>query len=162
VVWTDYQCPACKQFERELDSVRDSLSDSLIVFYHQFPLTNAHPLALAAAEGAVCAAQQGRFSELHHALFAASLRGDSIAWQPLVAQAGIIDTALFEQCIRSPATKAQVETERQSGIDLRLGGTPGLLIAQHLQVGGTTAAELIRRLRKARSAIATRLRQARH
>lgn len=150
VVWTDYQCPACKRFEREIDVAREQLGDSLGIVYHNFPLRELHPLALAAAEGAICAAEQGRFEQIHRALFSAVIQGDSIRWRPIITAAGVPDTAGFRTCLQLEDTQKQVEKERQSGIDLRLGGTPGVLIADRLQVGGMSAEELLARLHKAR------------
>ncbi|HEU4761796.1 MAG TPA: thioredoxin domain-containing protein [Gemmatimonadales bacterium] len=147
---TDYQCPACKRFEREIDVAREHLGDSLGVVYHNFPLRELHPLALAAAEGAVCAAAQGRFEQIHRALFNAVLQGDSIQWGRIIAASDIPDTTRFRACLQLKDTQEQVEQERQSGIDLRLGGTPGVLIADRLQVGGMSAEELLARLHKAR------------
>ena len=62
IVYGDYECPFCAAFEARL-------SDFEVCFRH-FPVKSAHPRAHAAACAAEAAALQGRFWEMHDALFA--------------------------------------------------------------------------------------------
>jgi protein-disulfide isomerase len=70
VEYGDFECPTCKQaapavkllFERFVGKVR-------VVFRH-YPLEQAHPHAMHAAQAAECAGGQGKFWEMHDLLFA--------------------------------------------------------------------------------------------
>jgi protein-disulfide isomerase len=144
VVWTDYQCPACKQFEKEIDSARLQLKDSLTVVYRYYPLA-MHPLALHAAVAAECARNQGRFAQMHMALFQRNLVGDSLPTESLIQAANIPNAALFRACLSDssgPAAKA-VRLDMARGQTLRLGGTPGVQIGDHLATGAMFTTELV-------------------
>jgi protein-disulfide isomerase len=146
VVWTDYQCPACRQFEREIDSVKAIVGDSLSVVYRYFPLP-VHPLAFRAAVAAECARRQDRFAAMHHALFATSLSGDSLPLTALAKQAAIPDEQQFRACTRDTAVASVVQADVSRGRELKLGGTPGVQVGNHIQTGGMFATELIGALR---------------
>lgn len=150
VVWTDYQCPACKQFEKEIDSARLELKDSLTVVYRYFPLA-MHPLALRAAIAAECARSQGRFEQMHRALFQRDLVGDSLPTESLIQAANVPNAALFRTCLSDSSGTAQkaVRLDMARGQTLRLGGTPGVQIGDHLATGAIFTTALVSALRGA-------------
>lgn len=151
VVWTDYQCPACKEFEREINVARAHLKDSLTVVYRYYPL-EMHPLAFSAAVAAECAHEQGRFDAMHTALFARQLVGDSLPITSLVAESGIPDTAEFRRCFTDTTSVAvaAVRLDLARAQTLHLHGTPGVQIGDRVATGGMPAAELISRLHESR------------
>src|SRR5205823_1486768 len=128
VVWTDYQCPACMQFEHEIKVAKAQLKDSLAVVYRYYPLTE-HPLAFRAAVAAECARAQGRFPDMHEALFAARVHGDSLPVSSLMMVSGIRDTLGFRHCISdsTSAATAAVQADLARVPTLHLRGTPGEL-----------------------------------
>lgn len=151
VVWTDYQCPACMQFEHEIKMVKAQLKDSLAVVYRYYPLTE-HPLAFRAAVAAECARDQGRFADMHEALFAAHVHGDSLPVSSLMTTSGIRDTLSFRHCISDSTStaRAAVQADMAREPTLHLRGTPGVQIGDRIATGGMPAAELTLRLREAR------------
>jgi protein-disulfide isomerase len=152
VVWTDYQCPACKQFERDLTAARQSLGDSLSVVYRYFPLSSAHPLAFEAAVMAECASKEGKFAQMHEALFATSLTGTAIPVDSIATRAGISDRQAFSRCLSdssSTSAAAAVRADVARGQALGLHGTPGVQVGDQLGLGAIPSAELIPRLRVA-------------
>lgn len=149
VVWTDYQCPACKQFERELARTKKLLGDSLSIVYRYFPL-EAHPLAFKAAVMAECAAKRGRFEQMHQALFSTTLAGASIPVDSLATVAAISDSAAFKGCLSDTTVTAVVEADVARGRALGLTGTPSLQIGDKLGLGGMSSEELVPLLRKAK------------
>lgn len=150
VVWTDYQCPACKQFEKEIDSARLQLKDSLSVAYRYFPLA-MHPLALHAAVAAECARAQGRFEQMHTALFQRELVGDTLPTGSLIQAANIPNSALFRACLSDSTGSAAkaVRLDMARGQALRIGGTPSVQIGDHLATGAMFTAELVSALHSA-------------
>lgn len=149
LVWTDYQCPACKKFEGEVHRLRSRFGDSIAVAYRFYPL-DVHPLAFRAAVAAECARVQGRFEPMHNALFAARLSGDSLAVAALAAEAGIENEHSFRMCLRDSAIAASVRADIARGKALDLHGTPSLEIGDKIATGGRSAEELIPLLRSAR------------
>jgi protein-disulfide isomerase len=71
VMFGDFQCPFCLGAQSILRRVRDRLGDRLVSAFRHLPIPERHPLAPLAAEASEAAAAQGRFWELHDALYAA-------------------------------------------------------------------------------------------
>ncbi len=70
VEYGDYECPDCFNFVPVIRQVRERLGNRLRFVFRHFPLSNIHPHASMAAEAAEAAAAQGKFWEMHQALFA--------------------------------------------------------------------------------------------
>src|SRR5271163_1362264 len=69
VEYGDYECPTCLNAVPVVKSVQQSLGDRLRFVFRHFPRSSIHPHASAAAEAAEAAAEQGKFWEMHKALF---------------------------------------------------------------------------------------------
>jgi protein-disulfide isomerase len=69
VEYGDYECPTCLNAIPVVKQVRRSLGDRLRFVFRHFPRSSIHPHASAAAEAAEAAAEQGKFWEMHQALF---------------------------------------------------------------------------------------------
>lgn len=149
VVWTDFQCPACRQFHQELLGAKKVLGDSLAVVVRYFPLA-MHPLAFKAAIAAQCALAQGRFQQMESALFTADLEGTSLPLDSLSRQAGLPSSAALKRCMAEPAGSTAVRSDLARGNALGLRGTPTLQIGDQLGLGGMPTEDLIRLLRNAK------------
>ncbi|MBU0667782.1 DsbA family protein [Patescibacteria group bacterium] len=71
IEFSDYQCPFCKDFfDQSFEKLKKEYIDTGKVHYvfRDFPL-NVHPQALPAATAANCAAEQGKYWEMHDLLF---------------------------------------------------------------------------------------------
>lgn len=145
VVWTDYQCPACKQFELELAHVKQKLKDSLSVVYRYNPLA-MHPLAFPAAIAAECARSQGKFAEMHAALFSTTLVGDTLPIDSLLARSQISRPQAFRACLRDSTTIRTVEVDMARSKALQLRGTPALQVGDRIGIGGLLADDLLQLL----------------
>ena len=69
VNYGDYECPDCQRRHREVEKMFDQLAKSVRFVHRHFPLINVHSRALPAAEAAEAAAAQGKFWEMHRALY---------------------------------------------------------------------------------------------
>ena len=69
VEYGDYECPHCGRAYPIVKAVQKRLGSRLRFVFRNFPLNNAHPHAQAAAEAAEAAAAQGKFWEMHDAIF---------------------------------------------------------------------------------------------
>lgn len=69
IEYGDFECPNCKLAARTPALLLDRFPGKVRFIFRHFPLVEAHPHALAAAEGAEAAAAQGRFWEMHDLLF---------------------------------------------------------------------------------------------
>ena len=71
VEFFDYQCPHCQAFKPMLEQVLADREGKISLHYMMFPLEK-HTNSKLAAQGALAAAQLGKFHEMHDVLFAKS------------------------------------------------------------------------------------------
>src|SRR5262245_60927740 len=69
VEFGDYECPHCGRAYPVIRAIQDELGDRLRFAFRNFPLERLHPHARLAAESAEAAAAQGKFWEMHGAIF---------------------------------------------------------------------------------------------
>lgn len=69
IEYGDFQCPGCKSVAPGLKTLVGNYEDNITFIFRNFPLTNIHPNAIAAATAAEAAGQQGKFFEMHDILF---------------------------------------------------------------------------------------------
>jgi protein-disulfide isomerase len=69
VLYGDYESPFSAQAYRVIWEQRQRLGERLRYVFRNFPVAHTHPNAQQAAEAAEAAAVQGKFWEMHHALF---------------------------------------------------------------------------------------------
>ena len=123
VEFGDFECPYCRD---AVTSVRRALvrSEGLArLRWRHFPVVAKHANAQRAAEAAEAAAEQGRFWEMHDALFE---RGAD----DVVARAREIglDVARFESGLDSGRFAAAVAADREDGVALGVTGTPAFFV----------------------------------
>jgi protein-disulfide isomerase len=129
--FTDYQCPFCRRFQAETwPLLKKNYIDTgkLRFIVRDLPL-QFHSAARPAAEAAHCAAEQGKFWEMHHAL----LTGDD----PLVA-GGIerrakalgLDTERLQACIKANRYESAIARNIAAADALNIHGTPAFVIGR--------------------------------
>ncbi len=69
VEYGDFECPSCKVAAPTVKLLLERHSGQLRLIFRHFPLEEAHPHALLAAEAAEAAGAQGKFWEMHDLLF---------------------------------------------------------------------------------------------
>ena len=123
VEYGDYECPYCRAAEPIVLELRRLLGDQLRFVFRHFPLTGSHPHAQHAAEVAEAAAAQGRFSEMHGALFE---HQEALEDDHLVQYAADIelDTARIRRELDAHSHADKVREDFESGIGGGVRGTP--------------------------------------
>ena len=101
VEFSDFQCPACGAYEPIVEQVRLNFKDKLLFVYRQFPLTQ-HEHADKAARASEAAARQGKFWEMHDALFSKQANLDDATINGLVKDLGL-NADQFNKDISDPA-----------------------------------------------------------
>ena len=126
VEYGDYECPYCGQAEPVVRELLAGHGDLRYVWRH-LPLTDVHPHALLAAEGAEAAARQGKFWEMHEQLLGqqGALTADDLT--RYAGQLGL-DTGRFTGDLRNHAGAAKI-TEAIDSADLSgVAGTPTFFV----------------------------------
>jgi len=104
-----------------------------------FPL-DAHPKARPAAEAAMCAAEQGKFSEFHAKLFEKAPQIDVAQLAPIAEEVGL-DKAKFEECLTSHRTAPIVQADLDAGKKAGVSGTPAFFVNGVPLAGGRSLNE---------------------
>ena len=134
VEYGDYQCPYCGAVHPVIQRLQKALGKKLRFVFRNFPLTQAHPYALMAAQTAEAAAQQGRFWEMHDFIFE---NQDSLQPEVLPAWANKLglDMDKFATAIQQRSVVKRIEEDRASGIESGVNGTPTFFINGALHEG---------------------------
>ena len=127
VEYGDFQCPICKQAAPAARMLLDRFASRVRLVYRHFPLEEAHPQALAAAEAAECAAEQGKFWEMHDLMFANQER---LAVKHLhgYAEHLSLDLARFTAEMDDHVYLQRVREHQESGRRSRVRATPGFFV----------------------------------
>jgi len=129
--FSDFQCPYCARFAKEVFPVLKSkyVDGGFVQFsFRHLPLP-MHKQAQRAAESSACAAAQGRFWQMHDALFSKPDQTESLEEPGLVASAAAtgIDMKAFSLCMVAPPT-SQVQDDAKLARSLGLSGTPAFIV----------------------------------
>lgn len=148
VMFSDYECPACKAAIPHINALREKDPSEISVVLRHFPI-DGHLFAREAAEAAVCADEQGRFTEFDRLLFARTGELGKQSWVQFAVQAGVPDSATFAECLQDGRAAAAVQADIDAGTRLGVTGTPTLLVNGDLYVGVTGLEKKVQRyLRK--------------
>ena len=128
---SDYHCPFCRrhvqQTQPQIYSEYVQTGRARHVFLH-YPIEQLHPDAYKSHEAASCAADQGKFWELHTKLFETPAK--TTEQLTAMAQSAGLDVNAFRSCLdsgkHSDAVRKSVAKIQQLGI----GGTPMFLIGK--------------------------------
>jgi protein-disulfide isomerase len=126
VEFSDFQCPYCAQAVPQIESLQKLYPQQMRLVFKQFPL-DTHPNAAIAAAAALAAQKQGKFWQMHDALFANRTdlsRTNLIA----LAQQNGLDVKRFEQDMDSDAVRESITRDTQDGDKAGVEGTPTLFI----------------------------------
>jgi protein-disulfide isomerase len=144
VEFTDFQCPYCAKHSQEtLPSLKKKLIDSGKVRYIVVSLPlDMHPQAVPAAEAAECAAEQGKYWEMHDLLFAKQKELATADYEAYARGLGL-DSKRFASCLAADTALAKVKAD--SGLAKRLAAeiTPTLFLGRMRADGGV---DLLKRI----------------
>ncbi len=126
IEYTDFQCPFCNRVQPTLDEIVRRYGDSVRHVFKQLPLP-MHAQAQLAAEASLCAAEQGRFWELHDWLFknASRISRETLAGQ---GQALGLDQEAFTACLDDRTRADLVQRDALEAQRFGITGTPGFLV----------------------------------
>jgi protein-disulfide isomerase len=129
IEFAEFECPYCLRFvQNTLPALTTKYIDTGRVLFalRHFPLETIHQDALGASEAAECAGRQGRFWEMHDAIFR---RPAQLARPTLLGRAGelALDMEAFEACLAGEAIDA-IRRDQALGQAVGIRGTPAFLV----------------------------------
>ncbi len=146
----DFECPQCGRFATLAEpDLRTRIIDAgLANFrYFDFPLP-MHQNTLAASLAASCAADQGKFWEMHDAIFAGQFDWNTQAtsnprkfFDGYAQQLGL-DMEVYGECVSSQKNMPRIQANQKAGADRGVNGTPTIIIGNQVFPGSITADEI--------------------
>ena len=126
IEFSDFQCPFCSRVNPSIDQAKATFGDKVRFVFRQFPL-NIHPQAPKAAEASLCANEQGKFWEMHDALFANQQKLSVPDLKATALTIGV-DAAKFDACLDSGKMAEIVARDMADGQTAGVSGTPALFV----------------------------------
>jgi len=130
IEYGDYQCPSCGAVFPHLQTLIEDYGDKFTFIFRNFPLTSIHPNARSAASAAEAAGLQGKFWEMHDALYTKQNDWSSLDATKRTntfkgyAQTLGIDVAQFEADMASKPVTQKVNFDIAVGTSVSVDATP--------------------------------------
>ncbi len=127
VEYGDYECPYCGQAFPVVEELLRTFGNSLRLIFRNLPLADVHPHAEQAAETAEAVGLQGKFWEMHDALFEHQRNLSTNALLGYVAQVGA-DVDRVTRDLAEGGPRARVEADLEGAIRSGANGTPTFFV----------------------------------
>ena len=136
VEFSDFQCPACGRAVPVVKRLLQQYQGKVRLVFRDFPLP-MHPQAPRAAEAGRCAAEQGRFWEMHDRMF---MNQQKLAPGDLKASATELglDPARFGSCLDSGRHASSVQRAVAAAREIGVSSTPTFFVNGRMIVGGAS------------------------
>lgn len=129
----DYQCPYCQTYHATIKNVLATYGDQITFQFVNFPLTSLHQNAFAALRAAEAADKQGKFWEMHDALYESSDPNGRSGWVASSAPSTFfnqyaqqlgLNVEKFKTDYASKAVNSAINADLTKGNKLGVEGTP--------------------------------------
>jgi protein-disulfide isomerase len=140
VEFADFQCPYCRKSEATLKELLKKYGGRIKLAYRDFPLSEIHEHAELTAEASHCALAQGKFWEMHDAMFADGAKLDEPGLVKSALALGL-DQNSFETCLKSGKYKSAVLQDVEAASQAGVNATPAFFINGESLNGARSEAE---------------------
>ena len=142
VEYGDYQCPFCADMQAMIKAIAKSMGSQLRLVFRHMPLLEMHPYAQHAAEAAEAAAAQGKFWQMHEAIY----RRQSELGSDLLHQLAVslkLDIAQFDADLEARRYRPRVKRDFMGGMRSGVASTPAFFINGRRYDGALDQASLL-------------------
>jgi len=142
VEYGDYQCPYCADMHPMLKAIAKSMGTQMRFVFRHMPLIEMHPYAQHAAEAAEAAGAQGKFWEMHDAIF----QQQSELGSDLLHQLALklkLDIEQFSSDLEARRFRPRVKRDFMGGMRSGVAATPTLFINGKRYEGPLSQASLL-------------------
>ena len=127
VEYGDYQCPYCGQAYPVVEKIVEEFGDAMRFVFRNFPLTDMHPHAEAAAESAEAAALQDAFWPMHNTIYENQRDLSDASLLGYAKDVGL-DVERFKKDVEGGAPRARVAADFEGAIRSGANGTPTFFV----------------------------------
>lgn len=135
IEYGDFQCPACGSAYPIIKEVTDNYKDKVAFIFRNNPLTAIHPNARAGSAAAEAAGLQGKYWDMHDALYENQTNWSSAAvdkrtdmFVAYASQIGVKDKEKFKKDMESKAVNDKIDFDLALGKRVPVSGTPTILL----------------------------------
>jgi protein-disulfide isomerase len=132
VEFGDYQCPSCGAYHPLVKEILNRYPQQLRLEFHHFPLVTIHPNTMLASQAVEAAGEQGKYWEMHDAVFEHQMEwaGSPNPEPVFIALAsGIgLDINKFMQSLRSPEVQTRILKDVERGQEAKVEAVPTFFI----------------------------------
>lgn len=134
LVYSDFQCPFCAAFYQSWSQIEARHPGTIRLVFRHFPLLSLHDKADIAGAAAEVAAKNGKFWEMHDALFEGQVewanldREAFVKWVTQTAGAIDLDSELFLEDLSSGDELEAMVQAYQEGLMAGIPGTPFIFL----------------------------------
>ena len=127
IEYADFECPYCARAHQSLTALLPKYGKDVRLVYRHMPLTDMHPDAQPAAEASEAADAEGKFWEMHDALFEGQ---DDLSDAAIVAMASRIgfDVDKLQDALENSTYAQRVESDAAAGRKAGAHRTPTFFI----------------------------------
>jgi protein-disulfide isomerase len=135
IVYDDFECPYCLRHEATLKQIMAEYGDKIVYAFRHFPLS-FHENAEKAAEASECAAEQGKFWEMHDQIFADN-EASTMGVEQFIKDAKTLGLNVdkFTTCLNSGKYAEKIQNSMNEAATFGVNGTPGNFINGQLLSG---------------------------
>jgi protein-disulfide isomerase len=127
VEYGDYQCPYCGAAYPVLKELMKEFGDQIRFIFRNFPLSEMHQYARPAALAAEAAGLQGKFWEMHDAIYEnQQFLNENLLLK--LAENLDLNISQFKTDIQKQALAEKIDTDFESGVISGVNGTPSFFI----------------------------------
>jgi protein-disulfide isomerase len=130
VEYGDYECPHCARAYPIAKQLQKHFGKKLRFVFRNFPLSEMHPQAEAAAETAEFAGSKGKFWEMHDLIFENQPRLGPELFVELSEQLDLSSAAL-QEALQQATFQKRVRADFSGGVRSGVNGTPTFFINGH-------------------------------
>jgi protein-disulfide isomerase len=134
VEYGDYECPYCGKAHPIVKQIQKQFGKRLRFVFRNFPLSQMHPHAEAAAEVAEFVGAQGKFWEMHDLLYEHQERLGEALYLELGEELKLSTTAMRD-ALAQKTFEARVRADFSGGARSGVNGTPTFFINGHRHDG---------------------------
>lgn len=141
VEYADFECPFCRVISPILHKLVDDMRPNVRLCFKHFPV-RGHKHALPTSLAALAAHRQGRFWQMHDALYATAPRFSEESIRASARKAKVPDMARWERDRQDSAFKTLIKTDKLEGLRNGVRGTPTIFVNRKEYLGRKDEREL--------------------
>jgi protein-disulfide isomerase len=127
VEYGDFECPNCGDAHKTIEKIEQVFGSQVRFVYRNFPLTEIHPYAMAAAMAAEAAGMQHKYWEMHDRILEYQDQLSDALFNQL-AHSLNLSMHKFNEDIQNEELQKKITSDYESGINSGVNGTPTFFV----------------------------------